>query len=91
MVFTILKNIKNKVLLLFGICLIIFAIGYTTKAASLSISPNSGQYGIGATFTVNILVSSADQSINVVSGEINFDASKLEVVSLAKTGSVVGL
>lgn len=83
------KPIKNK---LFWFCLgLFFLIAFRVEAASLSVSPNSGQYNVGSTFTINVLVSSSDQSINVVSGEISFDAAKLEVVSVTKSGSIMGL
>lgn len=89
MFFIDLKLLKNK---LFWLFLFLFlALAFNVNAAVLSVSPNSGQYNVDSIFTINVLVSSSNQSINVVSGEISFDAAKLEVVSVTKTGSIMGL
>ncbi len=63
----------------------------TTQAATLFFSPSSGSRAVGATFTVSIYVSSADQAMNAASGVISFPADKLEVTSLSKTGSIFSL
>jgi hypothetical protein len=57
-------------------------------AADIIISPSSGSFDVGATFTVNVMVASADQAMNAASGKILFPADKLEVVSLSKSGSI---
>ena len=77
--------------LLFFIFLFAFGIFSTVEAASLSISPSSGTHNVGQTFSVSVYVSSADQSMNAVSGIITFPADKLQITSLSKTGSVVSL
>lgn len=59
------------------------------QAANLSISPASGSYSVGDSFSVNVLVSSPDQSVNAVSGSLIFPADKLQVTSISKVGSVV--
>lgn len=61
------------------------------QAANLYFSPSSGEYDVGKTFSVNVYVSSADQSMNAASGVISFPQDKLEVTSLSKTGSILTL
>ena len=61
------------------------------SAASLYFSPSSGSYNIGQSFSVNIYVSSVDQAMNAASGVISFDKSKLEIISLSKSGSIFSL
>ena len=88
------KKIKrNKLILHFALpfCILIFAfcIFSTVEAASLSISPSSGTYNIGQTFTVSVYVSSSDQAMNAVSANISFPNTLLQVVSLSKTNSII--
>lgn len=61
------------------------------QAASLYLSPGSGTHNVGATFTLNLIVNSADQAMNAASGIVSFPADKLEVVSLTKGGSIFSL
>ncbi len=61
------------------------------SAATLSVSPSSGSYAVGRTFSVSIGVSSVDQAMNAASGVLSFPANKLEVVSISKTGSIFSL
>ncbi len=61
----------------------------TAQAASLSVSPASGSYSVGDSFSVNVLVSSPAQAVNAVSGSLIFPADKLQVTSISKTASVV--
>ena len=65
-------------------------IPYVAHAATLHFSPSSGTH-TRTTFSVNVLVSSADQAMNAASGIISFPKDKLEVVSLSKIGSIFGL
>jgi hypothetical protein len=63
----------------------------TASAATLSISPRSGDYKVGSTFKLSIYAASADQALNTVAGSLTFPPSLLEVTSLSKEGSVFGL
>ncbi len=60
-------------------------------AATLQISPTSGDYTVGTIFSVDINVQSPDKAINAASGILSFPPDKLEVVFLSKTGSVLTL
>ena len=60
-------------------------------AATLSLSPSSVSVAAGDTFTERVLVSSADQAANAVSGEISYPTDLLSVVSISKTNSVLTL
>lgn len=61
------------------------------QAASLNLSPASGTKSVGTPFTVTVSVTSADRSVNAVSGSLTYPADALEVVSVSKAGSVLGL
>ena len=61
------------------------------SAANLYFSPSSGSHAVGATLSVSVYVSSADQAMNAASGVVSFPADKLEVTSLSKNGSIFTL
>lgn len=82
-----MDKIKKILILL----LFIFIFPVSASAADLYLSPNSGSYDIGKTFSVSIYVSSPDQAMNAASGVINFSTEKLEVLSISKTNSIFSL
>lgn len=57
-------------------------------AATLFLSPSSGEYKVGSIVPVSIFVSSADTAMNAAAGEITFPKDKLEVTSLSTSGSI---
>lgn len=66
-----------------------FLFSEKAQAASLYFSPSLKSISKGSIFSVGVYVSSVDQSINAVSGTVNFSSDNLEVVSLSKTGSII--
>jgi hypothetical protein len=60
-------------------------------AASIDFSPLAKAVTVGQAFTVIVNVSSADQAMNAVSGDISFPSDKLQVLSISKTNSIIGL
>lgn len=83
---------KNTVHLFYGfatVAVFFFCFASSVSAANLSLSPASGLYSVGDTFSVQVVVSSQDKSINAVSGILNFSADKLQVVSLSKNSSII--
>jgi len=84
-------KIKNKFLLLLlplFIGAIFFISAAWAQAASLSLSPSSGTYTVGANFSVSLYVSSSDQAINAVTARISYPKDKLSVNSISK-GSII--
>ncbi|MFH1078164.1 MAG: hypothetical protein V1745_02695, partial [Patescibacteria group bacterium] len=61
------------------------------QAASLYVSPSSGTYTVGTSFTASVYVSSADQAMNAASGVVKFPADKVSVESISKSGSTFNL
>ena len=60
-------------------------------AATLLFAPTTGQFYIGDTISVALVVNTSDQSINVVEGKITFPSDKLKVISIFKTDSIISL
>lgn len=84
--------IKKSFLLLF--CVIsVFCVLRVEKvnAASLSLSPNTGVYSAGSSFTARVIVNTAGQPINAAEGDISFNPDDLSVVSISKAGSIFTL
>ncbi|MFA6095286.1 MAG: hypothetical protein WC767_00355 [Candidatus Paceibacterota bacterium] len=67
------------------------ALPYSALADTLYISPSSGSYPPGKTFSVRVFVSSTAQAINAVSGVLSFPTDKLQVISVSKADSILTL
>lgn len=72
-------------------CFNVFLTPASASGASMQLSPASGSYAVGSTFTVNIYVSSADQAINAVSGVVGYPVANLRAIGLDKSGSKINL
>lgn len=68
----------------------VFAVPAFAEASTLFLSPSSGSYSIGQSFSVSVYVNSS-QSMNAASGAISYPQDKLQVVSLSKSGSIFSL
>ena len=66
-----------------------------TAAVNLAFVPiniaTNGTYTISDTIKVNLVVSSPDQAMNTVGGNITFDPKKLQLVGVTTSGSIVNL
>lgn len=58
------------------------------EAATLSITPSTGVYQSGNTFSASVVVNSQGQSINAADGTLSFNPSELSVVSVSRAGSI---
>lgn len=77
-----------KYLLALVLLLASFYFAADAQAASLYLSPSSGSYTLGKSFSVSVYVSSPDTAVNAISGVVSFPADKLQVVSLAKSSTI---
>ncbi len=59
------------------------------NATNITLSPNSADYTIGKTYTVEVKVSNNQDDINGVSGSLSFPSNLLQVTSISKTGSII--
>ncbi|MEK7121935.1 MAG: cohesin domain-containing protein [Patescibacteria group bacterium] len=57
-------------------------------AADFKVSPSTGTFGAGKTFSVNLTINTFGESVNAAQGKLQFDASILEVKSVSKEGSI---
>ena len=63
----------------------------TVYGADLVVSPASGSYAVGGTFTVTVQADPKGDSVNAVEAGLTFDKTKLSVVSVSKAGSAFSL
>ncbi len=75
---------------LFAGVLFLSSVSYTL-AANILVSPATGSYTPGQTFTVAIRVAPAGASVNAVEASLKYDPAVLSVVSVSKDGSVFSL
>ncbi len=83
-----IKNILRNFLYL---AVIFFSFSIPASAfaqATLSISPASGDYKVGDSFSVLVNLDSGGKDINVASAKINFDNTKLQVQDLGYSRSI---
>lgn len=71
-----------------GLFLISFSVSF---AADLTLSPSTGSYSVGQTFTATIRAVPAGDNVNAVEAKLSYDPSVLSVVSVSKNGSVFSL
>jgi len=64
---------------------------YAVHAATYSLSPASGTYGVGDTFQARVMVNSGGDAVNTGDATITYDTSKLTAVSVSKDGSPFNL
>ncbi|MDP2648041.1 MAG: cohesin domain-containing protein [Candidatus Yanofskybacteria bacterium] len=71
----------------------LFFNAFSSDAAetSLYLSPTSGRRNVGETFSIVVRMNTGGSAVNAAEGSIVFNASKIEVVSISKAGSVFSL
>lgn len=73
----------NKLFLLFSILIFSLCLTNIVQAASSSLylSPSSGSFLVGSTFTVSIFVNTDGNNINAIKADLKFDPRKLQIAS----------
>ncbi len=84
------KIIKHTSVVLLAVFLYLLT-AVTAFAADVLLSPASGSYTPGQTFTVTVQADPKGQQINAVEANLTFDTTTLSVVSVSKTGSAFSL
>ncbi len=81
---------------LFGVSLILALLAPVPAlaqggGASLTLSPASGSFVVGGTFSVSIVLNTAGQAVNAIEANLSFPPDKLQVVSPLIGTSVIGI
>lgn len=86
------SNTRSLTLLKSLVAFVLFGLAHVAAAATLQLSPGSGSYSAGQTFTTNVrVVPASGENINAVDATLKFDPAVLSVVSVAKNGSAMTL
>lgn len=67
------------------------ACAFQAHAATLKVSPETGVYTVGNTFTVRVVVNTQGKNVNAADGQLSFNPRELSVVSASRTGSIFSL
>lgn len=70
---------------------IFFLCGGISEAATLRVSPNTGVYSVGGTFTASVLLNTEGKSVNTADGVMSYNPKELQVISINKASSVFNL
>ena len=82
------RPVKTTALIIFlGV---FFGLGVLkVEAANLLMTPNSGEYAVGETFSINVYVDSRDELMNAASASIAFPTDLVEVTSVTRNSSII--
>lgn len=61
------------------------------QAATLSLSPASGTFTVGSTFSVTVLLNTENDTINTIGTSISFPADKIQLVSPSTGNSIISI
>ncbi len=78
----------------FGLLILLALVSFSpvqSFAATLSVSPSTGVYTSGKTFTVKLVVNSEGKPINAAEGTLKFNPQEMTVVSIDKSASIFNL
>ncbi len=86
----LLVHMIKFVLLSFAFLVYILS-AQSAHAATLKLSPETGVYTVGNTFTVRVVVNTQNKTINAADGQLTFNPRELSVVSATRASSIFSL
>lgn len=69
----------------------VFLYAQAASAATLSLTPPTGVYSVGGTFSARVVVNTGGKPINAAEGELTYNPKELQVVGVSKGGSIFSL
>ncbi len=83
-------TLLQKIALSLGCLLVIFG-ATEASAATLSVTPDTGVYTAGGTFSARVIINTEGAPVNAAEGRLSFDASTLSVVNISRANSIFNL
>ena len=83
-------KLKIRIFTTIGVVVLVFILPNFSNAATLFLSPSSGNYNSGGQMSVSVRINTESEAINAVDGTIGFNPDILEVSSVTK-GTAVSL
>ncbi len=63
----------------------------SAHAATLRVSPDTGVYTVGGTFTANVIINTQNKAVNAADGQLSYNPKELSVVSVSRASSIFNL
>ncbi|HLD60733.1 MAG TPA: cohesin domain-containing protein, partial [Patescibacteria group bacterium] len=63
----------------------------TAEAASLVLSPSTGTFTVGSTFSVSVFLNTENEAVNTIGTSITFPPDKLQIVSPSTGNSIINI
>ncbi len=82
-------DIKHSILLAFALA--VFALPGVVSAATMTLTPGTGVYQVGGTWTTRVVVNTAGKPINAAEGTLTFNTAELQVLGISKGASIFSL
>ncbi len=86
-----MNNIRTLVVSTLISIVAFFSIIHIGYAATLRVSPDTGVYTTGSTFTANVVLNTQGKPVNAADGQLSFNPRELTVVSVSRAGSIFNL
>ncbi len=83
-----IKDMKRVIIFIFLTAALVLVALSSASAADLKVSPSTGTFGTGKTFSVDLTINTFGESINAAQVKLQFDPKILEVKSVSKEGSI---
>jgi hypothetical protein len=81
----------KKIVLSIALFVTLIIPAFWAEASTLSLSPATGVYTTGSTFTVRVVVNTKGAAINAADGTLSFNPKELQVVSVSRASSIFNL
>lgn len=85
------SSLSHKFLLTITTMAWFLLLGTFAQAAEVTLSPSTGSYSAGQTFTATVRAVPGGDSINAVEATLTYDTEQISVVSISKDGSAFSL
>ncbi len=86
-----LQKVLKRIIFISVFIFVLVLFSNIATASELAVSPSTGTYSKGQSFTAVIQANPQGKSINAVEAQLFFDNTKLAVISISKTGSAFSL
>lgn len=84
-------NIVRTAVLLSVVALLFLGTAFVAHAATLNVSPSTGVYTSGSTFTVRVTLNTQGKAVNAAEGQLSFKPSELSVIGVSRASSIFNL
>lgn len=89
------KEYRNKTAFILQFCFLLvlpfLLTTETAEAATLKLTPDTGVYTAGGTFTARVVINTDGKSVNAADGQLSYNPKEISVVSVNRASSIFNL